>query len=88
MKETTSRHRAPLIPTISTIDQENSVKQVERAPDDGQTICVVVTTVIEIGPGSLETATVRSTISSPTSSLDERNAAPTVQLRVGPDPVE
>ena len=86
MKETTSRHRAPLIPTISTIDTKESVENDERAPDEGQTICVVVTTVIEIGPGPLETATVRSTISSPAMLVDERNT--NVPLRLGPDPVE
>lgn len=85
MKETTSRRRAPLIPTISTIDKEESVENDERASDEGQTICVVVTTVIEIGPGPLETATVRSTIS-PAILVDERST--TVPLRLGPDPVE
>ena len=86
MKETTSRRRAPLIPTISTIDKEESVENAERASDEGQIICVVVTTVIEIGPGPLETATVRSTISSPAILVDERST--TVPLRLGPDPVE
>lgn len=48
MKESTSRHRAPLIPSISTLDQDASVASVERAPKEPKTICVVVIAVIEV----------------------------------------
>ena len=48
MNESTSRHRAPLIPSISTLEKDEPVAIVERAPKEGKTICVVVITVIEV----------------------------------------
>ncbi|HEY5094094.1 MAG TPA: hypothetical protein VII69_03150 [Candidatus Eremiobacteraceae bacterium] len=48
MNESTSRHRAPLIPSISTLDQDEPAAVVEHAPKEGKTICVVVITVIEM----------------------------------------
>ena len=48
MNESTSRHRAPLIPSISTLDPDEPAAIVEHAPKEGKTICVVVITVIEV----------------------------------------
>ena len=56
MDETTSRHRAPLIPTISTLDHDESSETAVPAPGQGRTICIVVVTIIEIDPQPRETA--------------------------------
>jgi hypothetical protein len=76
MNESTSRHRAPLIPTISTIDQDEPVASVGPASEESQTICVVVIAVVEVNAGSLETATVRPAISSPTTPSPPEDRAP------------
>jgi hypothetical protein len=49
MKEPTPRHRAPLIPTISTLEQEKPVEPDALAPEISQKVCVVVITVIDLG---------------------------------------
>ena len=76
MNESTSKSGGPLIPTISTLDQDSPVTSLGQsaasAVDDGLVVRVVVETVIEIEPGSPTTAVVRSVISSPASSPEER----------------
>lgn len=69
MNESTSKRGGPLIPMISTLDQDSPVTSLGQsaasAVDDGLVVRVVVETVIEIDPGSPSTAVVRSLISSP-----------------------
>jgi len=49
MKDPAPRHRAPLIPTISTLAQEEPAEPESPAPVICQKVCVVVITVIDIG---------------------------------------
>jgi hypothetical protein len=49
MKDPASRHRAPLIPTISTLDREEPVAPEVPASEPRQKVCVVVITVVDIG---------------------------------------
>jgi hypothetical protein len=49
MKDQASRHRAPLIPTISTLDQKQPGEPEDLASEKSQRVCVVVITVIDIG---------------------------------------
>jgi hypothetical protein len=49
MHDPTSRRRAPLIPTISTLDQEKPVAPEAPASEISQRVCVVVVTIIDIG---------------------------------------
>ena len=55
MKEPPARHRPPLIPTISTLDQEKPVEPDASAPEKPQKVCVVVIT-IEVGSEPLKPA--------------------------------
>jgi hypothetical protein len=48
--ESTSRRRAPLIPTISTLDEDQPVEHVERASDEGPANSVVIAN-LESGSG-------------------------------------
>ena len=79
MNESTSQSGGPLIPTISTLDQDSPVTRLGQdaanSSDDGMVVRVVVETVIEIDPGSPTTAIVRSVISSPATSIEERTDA-------------
>jgi hypothetical protein len=79
MNESTSKSAGPLIPTISTLEQDSPVTSLGQGAaltnDDGMVVRVVVETVIEIDPGSPTTAIVRSVISSPASSPEERKDA-------------
>jgi hypothetical protein len=63
MNESTSKSGGPLIPTISTLDQDSPVPSLGQdaaiANDDGMVVRLVVETVIEIEPGSPTTAIVR-----------------------------
>jgi hypothetical protein len=76
MNESTSKSGGPLIPTISTLDQDSPVTSLGQgvaiANDDLTVVRVIVETVIEIEPGSPTTAVIRSVISSPASSPEER----------------
>jgi len=76
MNESTSKSGGPLIPTISTLDQDSPVTSLGQgaaiANDDALVVRVVVKTVIEIDPGSPTTAVIRSVISSPASLPEER----------------
>jgi hypothetical protein len=49
MNDLTSRHRAPLIPTISTLGCEKPAEPKTLESEKCQRVCVVVITVIEIG---------------------------------------
>ena len=76
MNESTSKSGGPLIPTISTLEHDSPVTSLGQGAaitnDDGMVLRVVVETVIEIDPGSPTTAIVRSVISSPPNSPEER----------------
>ena len=62
MEDSTSRHRAPLIPTISTLDHDSPVASVKGESEEGQTVRVVVIAVIEMGPESTDAASLRTAI--------------------------
>ena len=49
MKDPAPRHRAPLIPTISTLEPTKPVVPESPTPEVSQKVCVVVITVIDIG---------------------------------------
>ncbi|HEY7982080.1 MAG TPA: hypothetical protein VID19_11415 [Candidatus Eremiobacteraceae bacterium] len=54
MNDPTSRRRAPLIPTISTLDDEKPVAPEVPASEICQRVCVVVVTIIDIGSEPLK----------------------------------